>query len=208
VGGQVTFAVQLQPQASAPFSYTWLRNGSPIAARVSDARTDFLTLGNLQTSDAGLISVEVGNEFVPADTSPDVTLIILADSDADGLPDEFEAPRDFLSAGDPDDAALDHDGDGASNLEEYLAGTDPDDFGSRLRLEGISEESGVRLQFTGGAHRSYGLQFRNLTSENAWNTLQTFTPISDQGDVPRTIEIVDTAALLLPQRYYRVISPP
>ena len=50
-----------------------------------------------------------------------------ADSDNDGLPDEWEI-KHGLNPKDPADAALDSDHDGYSNLEEYLNGTDPHRF--------------------------------------------------------------------------------
>ncbi|HVR76298.1 MAG TPA: hypothetical protein VMT52_18360, partial [Planctomycetota bacterium] len=58
----------------------------------------------------------------------DDELAILAnfsiDSDRDGLPDAYERENN-LDPANPDDAALDPDGDGLSNLAEHLLGTDP-----------------------------------------------------------------------------------
>ena len=47
-----------------------------------------------------------------------------ADRDHDGMPDEWEK-KHGLNPNDPGDAAKDADGDGYTNFEEYLNGTDP-----------------------------------------------------------------------------------
>ena len=54
---------------------------------------------------------------------------VVLDSDGDGMPDEWE--RKFgLDPNDPADADGDLDNDGFTNLEEFLAGTDPKDSAS------------------------------------------------------------------------------
>lgn len=60
-----------------------------------------------------------GDEVLIHGTNP-----LSADSDADGLPDGYEVTHG-LNPLDAADAALDSDGDGATNLAEFLAGTDP-----------------------------------------------------------------------------------
>jgi hypothetical protein len=59
------------------------------------------------------------------------------DSDGDGMPDLWEAENHF-SMVDPTDAALDRDGDGLSNLGEYVHSTDPGDMDTEgdLLLDG------------------------------------------------------------------------
>jgi hypothetical protein len=52
---------------------------------------------------------------------------IPGDADKDGMPDEYEIANGF-NPNDPSDAAKDFDGDGVSNLNEFLAGTDPSDI--------------------------------------------------------------------------------
>jgi len=47
------------------------------------------------------------------------------DDDNDGLPDTYEDQRAFLDPFNAADAALDQDGDGLTNLQEYQAGSDP-----------------------------------------------------------------------------------
>lgn len=49
----------------------------------------------------------------------------IADSDNDGLPDYYENEHGFDSSK-PEDAVLDADNDGFSNLREYISGTDPE----------------------------------------------------------------------------------
>jgi len=53
------------------------------------------------------------------------------DSDGDGLPDSYENNYAFLNPLNTADAALDQDGDGYSNLEEYIVGTNPDSVASK-----------------------------------------------------------------------------
>ena len=67
---------------------------------------------------------------------PSATVAIPNDSDGDGLPDTFEEVNG-LNPADPSDAAIDTDGDGLTNLEEFTLGTDiniPDTDG-----DGISD---------------------------------------------------------------------
>ncbi|MBP8257167.1 MAG: hypothetical protein KAX37_07555, partial [Opitutaceae bacterium] len=47
-----------------------------------------------------------------------------ADADGDGLPDDWETQH-HLSRTDPSDASSDTDGDGYTNIEEFINGTDP-----------------------------------------------------------------------------------
>ncbi|MGJ8725773.1 MAG: DNRLRE domain-containing protein [Roseibacillus sp.] len=67
--------------------------------------------------------------------NPELTLSIILDSDDDGMPDEYEIantdPANPLDINNPADADVDNDADGGpdglTNLEEFLAGTDPQD---------------------------------------------------------------------------------
>lgn len=54
---------------------------------------------------------------------------VVADADTDGLPDRYESRQRCMDPA-SNDAALDRDGDGASNAAEYSAGSDPCDIDS------------------------------------------------------------------------------
>lgn len=71
------------------------------------------------------------------------------DQDQDGMDDLFELERSsFLDPLNPADAAVDFDGDGRSNLEEYRGGSDPAlaDGLTRLTLSPADGEFGVSVQ--------------------------------------------------------------
>jgi len=61
-----------------------------------------------------------GKQPIPPESDPGL------DSDGDGMPDKYENKMG-LNSNDASDAAGDLDDDGFTNLEEYLAGTDPRD---------------------------------------------------------------------------------
>ena len=73
------------------------------------------------------------------------------DRDGDGMPDEWEIARGF-NPDDPDDARQDADADGFTNLEEYLAKTDPSSnkdaphIITKLRIDQLRQER-FRLRF-------------------------------------------------------------
>lgn len=75
---------------------------------------------------------------------PSIDRGIYEDSDKDGLPDVYEE-KHGLDPYNPDDARLDHDGDGFSTLEEFAAGTNPKSAADmpslfvKLRLAGVQQ---------------------------------------------------------------------
>jgi len=79
------------------------------------------------------------------------------DTDGNGLPDWWE--QQFFGQLTSTDPNADPDHDGASNLAEFLAGTDPTNFNSALRLTALpaAGTNGVVLEWRGVAGRYYRL---------------------------------------------------
>ena len=91
-----------------------------------------------------------------------------------------KTPQDFakLAAAidpfrcDPNNPTVDTDGDGLTNLEEYLAGTDPLSAQGALKLAAVLPAPGsVSLQFLAISNRTYSVMYRTALSDPAWLTL-------------------------------------
>ena len=124
------------------------------------------------------------------------------DTDGDGIPDAWENAHGLL-AGDPGDAGLDPDGDGMTNLAEYLAGTDPQDAGSRM-VAAIEAGAGTMLvKFLAQPDRSYTVQVSPSLQAGSWQKLADVAPRATAEEVA----VSDPAAIGQPVRFYRVITP-
>jgi hypothetical protein len=127
----------------------------------------------------------------------------VADSDGDGMPDDWELSHG-LDPQNANDAALDADSDGATNLKEYQSGTDPRDRAGNLRIESISaSRQAVSIRFTAAAERSYSVIYRNLGETGSWLKLDDV----DGSPITRRIELKDTIKPSNTARFYRVVTP-
>jgi hypothetical protein len=122
------------------------------------------------------------------------------DTDGDGLPDAWEDAHgtDRLVA----DGNADPDNDGATNLEEYLAGTDPQSAQSVLRIQAsILGQGTVRLQFTARANRTYSVLYKDSLSAMNWSELS-----SVSSGLERVVTVEDSPAPST-GRFYRLVTP-
>jgi len=123
------------------------------------------------------------------------------DTDLDGMPDVWELANGLNPL--VDDANLDQDGDGFSNLQEYLAGTDPSDSRSFLRLDVTTGSGEVRLTFVAVAGRSYSVLYCDDLGSGTWSKL---TDAAAQG-TNRTIKVRVSQPAPSPQKFFRLLTP-
>lgn len=94
-----------------------------------------------------------------------------SDNDQDGIPDAWELAHD-LNPNLASDALEDFDGDRASNLEEFLAGTGPRDRQSVFRITAFGMRDGKPiLQFQSVLGRSYRLQATDRVADGSWQDM-------------------------------------
>jgi hypothetical protein len=111
--------------------------------------------------------------------SPGTAYVPSTDVDGDGIPDAWEQQYFGHASGlvaDLSRATDDADGDGSSNLQEYLAGTNPRDPSSTLRLSLTAPQPGRQVSLTLSLPADHG--FTVLSSPTlagaAWNPLTNY----------------------------------
>jgi hypothetical protein len=182
------------PQMTNGASFTILTSGTPLTGTFANVASG----GTLTTTDGyARFTVHYAGQ-----NSVQLTDLVILDSDADGLPDWWE-DRYGLDKHNPADAAPDADGDGVSNLNEFLAGTNPTNAASYFHFTTIAREAGgVRMNWTTVGGKSYRVQ----SSADLDGVFSDFGPvIAVSGAGESTTNLLDTdAPTNAPARYYRV----
>ena len=110
----------------------------------------------------------------------------------------------------PRDSAIDHsraqddaDGDGMSNFQEYLAGTNPLDPQSSLKLRAQTTTARPQFAFTAIAGVGYTLLFSDNLASGIWTRLRDYPA----DPTTRTVIVNDPGAANAPARFYRLVTP-
>ncbi len=175
-----------------PLNFRWLRNG---VTWPSDG-TSILVITNCQSN--GTYRVAVTN-LAGSVNSSSVALTVLPDTDGDGLPDSWETTYFGNPTG--GSATADGDGDGMSNRDEFIAGTDPGNALSVLRI--IRTPANGLLQFVAQTNLGYSVQYSTNLSAALWRSLSN---IGVQAQVS-TVQVNAPYPAPEPERFYRVVTP-
>jgi hypothetical protein len=160
----------------------------------------------LVTNDSGRILMQLTNVLGPANGHgqgapwTNAWLTVLADTDGDRIPDVYE-DANRMDKDNPDDWRDDADGDTMSNRAEYIAGTDPQDTNSFLKIDRLEGGGPATISFRAVSNRSYTVQWSDTLGPLPWSKV---------GDLfPRVTNwpasITDPASN--PGRFYRLVTP-
>ena len=205
IGETVVFSTAAA--GTLPMGYSWRRNGRVLTNILINQSTCFWAIPNIQLTDAGNYQMGVTNiaGIATGGLTPIAALTVLEDTDGDHIPDLWESANG-LDPGFAGDAALDADGDGASNADEYLAGTDPNSRENHLRIESICllPAGGSKLEFIAVSNKTYAVEFRNESHAGSWSLLEAIPAVSTN----RLVELSDPA-IPAPSmaRFYRLVTP-
>ncbi len=198
-GGTATFTAIAT--GAPPIWYRWLRGPAGVATN----NTGVLILTNVQTDATIRVAATnyaSGPSGVIMTPFSGVILTVLPDFDADGMADWWETNYPGFSTNNAADTLLDFDGDGMSNRSEYLSGTDPISPGSVMKLTFATTNASL-LEFVAQSNIAYSIQFRTNLVFGSWNN---FTNLNSQSQA-RTVQVDVVPLPLLPERYYRVVTP-
>jgi hypothetical protein len=157
VGGSVTLSASYTGNPPV-FTNEWRRQSIVLATNVTTRFTDFHTFTATNVPGTNRYRIFIRHRARPSGTfSALADVITVADTDGDGLPDDWET-RHGLQPGNAGDRDLDTDGDGLSNAQEYTAGTDPANAADYLQVRLSAAPGQASVVFQAVSNRTYTVQ--------------------------------------------------
>lgn len=196
------FTVSIQAAGNPlPFGYEWRRGSLPVSSNEVFSRSSFVTLQaptNLTSSQSYRVVVR---NLANAGNSANFQFFVstLVDEDGDGIPDNWESAHG-LSPVDGGDGGADADGDGSSNYQEYLAGTNPTNALSRLTASVSAGMGEASVSFNALSNRTYSIEYQEVLG-SAWQRL---AEVLAKGS-NRVEAVTDDSGAT--NRFYRIVTP-
>jgi hypothetical protein len=196
-----------------PLSFNWTQlTGPPVTiVNSNSAIASFTASSNVGADTDFTFQLTVNDTRLDSNATATVTLYPMVDSDADGLSDQEEltGQDNVLTPPNPsghitNPNKADTDGDGSSDGSEALAGTDPNDLNSSLRVTRTTADGGgFLIQWDCVVGKKYRVQYRDDLA-NGWSDLSG----SDVTATTTTTNVIDGTAAGQPTRFYRVLLVP
>src|SRR5262249_25462747 len=158
-----------------PMSYAWRLGGTTWTNIILNSNLctfSYVAVATNNNISTNVWRVAITNRIGLASglTAP-ALVVVLPDSDGDHIPDFWETAHG-LNPTNSSDALLDTDGDGFNNLAEYLAGTDPLDPQSYLKIDRVQAGMGqAQLEFLAVSNHTYSVLFHDNLVEGRWTKL-------------------------------------
>lgn len=203
VGKPLRYTASASGTAPMEFSATVASGGEdgqlPAGLTFSTVGTTGTLSGTPQRASLTKLLITASNAFSVA-RSPVIVRVLegesATDTDGDGIPDAWEL--DHFGSPTAADAGADPDADGMSNLEEYVARTDPNDGQSVFEIEAMAATPEPTISFQSKPDRRYTVEAKgNLTETNAWETL-----LDDVTGTGGALEVADGEGM--DRRSYRI----
>ena len=178
------------------------------SAGTAPANATGATVSGLEPSPSWSFRVR-GANFIGAGfpSEPASASTVPVDTDHDGMPDDYENQTPGLDANNPADAALDLDSDGASNIDEFLAGTAPHNPASVFGVDSLTllPSGGVEIRFEALANKAYTVLVSGSLDPDSWQKL---TDIPAEPALRPAMVVTDPGPHGSGFRGYRVVTPP
>jgi len=148
---------------------------------------------------AAVVLAQAGSSPATAADVVWLSATAVTDTDQDGIPDSWETANG-LALSDPTDAGKDFDGDGLTNLQEYLAGTDPNAPLNVLRIIEVAlAGSDAQINFTSVTGKTYRVESADSIGSGIWNPVG-----GTAAGTGATVTVTNPGAAGQARRAYRV----
>ncbi|HUR44926.1 MAG TPA: hypothetical protein VMZ27_03540, partial [Candidatus Saccharimonadales bacterium] len=198
VGAPVTLSVSVTGNP-LPITYEWRKGVIVVASNVVNSLVNFYSFTAPTTVGTVQYRVVIKNlAYTGLATNALVTITTIADSDLDGIPDVWETGYFGNSTIAAPGADPDH--DGMSNLQEYIAGTDPTNSLSYLKINASAGPS-ANVSFAAVSNRTYSVLYSDSLPAGFWQTLAQVPARSTNH-----VEVIPDPGFST-NRFYRLVTP-